>query len=65
MALWRTRTLTLDQKQQIAEEQQNQGEMSILEGSILNSEDAKMSRVYSAELPINASSYFSASPNCS
>ncbi|XP_031261427.1 C2 and GRAM domain-containing protein At5g50170 isoform X1 [Pistacia vera] len=54
MALWRTRTLTPDQKAQIAEEQQD-GEVSMLEdaGSLLDVEDAKMSRVCFAELPMN------------
>ncbi|XP_044486816.1 C2 and GRAM domain-containing protein At5g50170 isoform X2 [Mangifera indica] len=54
MALWRARTLTPDQKAQIAEEQQD-GEVSMLQdaGSVLYDEDAKMSRVCVAELPIN------------
>lgn len=55
MALWRTRTLTTYQKEQIAEEQQVQEEMSRAEdpGSVPNFEDANMSKVYNAELPIN------------
>ncbi|KAK1565537.1 hypothetical protein Q3G72_029097 [Acer saccharum] len=55
MALWRTRTLTPDQKAQITEEQQDQEETSVLEdtGSILHVEDSKMSRVYATELPIS------------
>lgn len=60
MALWRTRTLTPDQKAQIAEEQQDR-EVSMLEdaGSLLDVEDAKMSRVCVAELPINVSHFAS------
>lgn len=60
MALWRARTLTPDQKAQIAEEQQD-GEVSMLQdaGSVLNDEDAKMSRVCVAELPINVSHFAS------
>ncbi|XP_062169870.1 C2 and GRAM domain-containing protein At5g50170 [Alnus glutinosa] len=59
MALWRTRTLTPAQKAEIAEEQDDQDERSIMledAGPILNVEDAKMSKVYSAELPINIKS---------
>ncbi|XP_017972261.1 PREDICTED: C2 and GRAM domain-containing protein At5g50170 isoform X1 [Theobroma cacao] len=59
MALWRTRTLTLDQKAQIAEEQQDQEERPItLEevGSIRDVEITKMSKIYSAELPISITS---------
>lgn len=60
MALWRTRTLNSDQKAQIAEEQQD-GEVSMLEdaGLLLDTEDAKMSRVCVAELPINVSHFAS------
>ena len=56
MALWRTRTLTPDQKAEIVEEQQDQEERPItLEevGSILDVEDANMSKIYTAELPIS------------
>ncbi|XP_006476881.2 C2 and GRAM domain-containing protein At5g50170 isoform X3 [Citrus sinensis] len=55
MALWRSRTLTAYQKEQIAEEQQVQEEMSTAadRGSVPNFEDAKMSKVYNAELPIS------------
>ncbi|KAH9776394.1 C2 and GRAM domain-containing protein [Citrus sinensis] len=55
MALWRTRTLTTYQKEQIAEEQEVQEEMSTAadRGSVPNFEDAKMSKVYNAELPIS------------
>ncbi|XP_021292585.1 C2 and GRAM domain-containing protein At5g50170 isoform X2 [Herrania umbratica] len=59
MALWRTRTLTPDQKAQIAEEQQDQEERPItLEevGSIRDVEATKMSKIYSAELPISITS---------
>ncbi|XP_059657972.1 C2 and GRAM domain-containing protein At5g50170 [Cornus florida] len=59
MALWRTRTLTSDQKVDIAEEQQDQdGPSFLLEdtGSCLVVEDAKMSQVYSTELPVNIKS---------
>jgi hypothetical protein len=62
MALWRTRTLTPVQKTQIAEEQEDQDERSIMledAGPILDVEDAKMSKVYSAELPINVSCQYS------
>uniref|UniRef100_A0A2N9IT31 C2 domain-containing protein n=1 Tax=Fagus sylvatica TaxID=28930 RepID=A0A2N9IT31_FAGSY len=68
MALWRTRTLTPDQKAQIVEEQEDQDERSIMledagsimdaedAGSILDAEGAKMSKIYTAELPINIKS---------
>ncbi|XVF08418.1 hypothetical protein REPUB_Repub07fG0002000 [Reevesia pubescens] len=59
MALWRTRTLTPNQKAEIAEEQQDLEERPItLEevGSILDVEDAKMSKIYTAELPISITS---------
>ncbi|XP_057514928.1 C2 and GRAM domain-containing protein At5g50170-like isoform X2 [Actinidia eriantha] len=59
MALWRTRTLTPDQKARIAEEQQEEDGKSIcLEdtGSCLVVEDAKMSKVYSVELPMKMKS---------
>lgn len=65
MALWRTRTLTPDQKAQIAEEQEDQEdqeERSIMledAGSVLDIEDVKMSKVYTAELPVNVSGQFS------
>ncbi|KAA8542249.1 hypothetical protein F0562_023615 [Nyssa sinensis] len=55
-ALWRTRTLTADQKAQIAEEQKDQDGKSVLleeNDYCLVVEDAKMSKVYSAELPVN------------
>ncbi|CAB4311102.1 unnamed protein product [Prunus armeniaca] len=59
MGLWRTRTLSPDQKAQISEEHNDQEDRStMLEDteSILNLEDAKMSKVYTAELPINTKS---------
>ncbi|KAJ7956175.1 C2 and GRAM domain-containing protein [Quillaja saponaria] len=59
MALWRTRTQTPDQKSQNAEEQEDHDESPIvLEdfGANLDNEDAKMSKLYSAELPINMKS---------
>ncbi|XP_021801704.1 C2 and GRAM domain-containing protein At5g50170 [Prunus avium] len=59
MVLWRTRTLSPDQKAQISEEHNNQEDRStMLEDteSILNLEDVKMSKVYTAELPINTRS---------
>lgn len=59
MALWRTRTLTPDQKAQIAEEQQEEDGKSVLledNGSCLVIEDAKMSRVYSVKLAIDMKS---------
>lgn len=67
MALWRTRTLTTYQKEQIAEEQQVQEEMSTAadRGSVPNFEDAKMSKVYNAELPISVSSHFASQPESS
>ncbi|KAL6997101.1 hypothetical protein U1Q18_007223 [Sarracenia purpurea var. burkii] len=59
MALWRTRTLTLDQKAQIAEERQEEdGKYASLEdtGSCVVIENAKMSKVYSVELPLKMKS---------
>ncbi|RVX18655.1 C2 and GRAM domain-containing protein [Vitis vinifera] len=59
MALWRTRTLTPEQKAQIADEQQDEDGSSLLlkdPGSVFNVEEAKMSKVYSAELPIDIKS---------
>lgn len=58
MALWRTRTLTAEQKAQIAEEQEDQEERSIMVDDneiVLDAEEAKMSKIYGAELPINVS----------
>ncbi|KAM1340054.1 hypothetical protein ACFX2H_038503 [Malus domestica] len=59
MGLWRTRTLSADQKTQIAEEHFDQEDIPIMledTESIFNLEDAKMSKVYTAELPINTKS---------
>lgn len=59
MALWRTRTLTgPDQKAQIVEEEEDQEERSLMVEDtefVLEAEDAKLSEVYAAELPINVS----------
>lgn len=65
MGLWRTRTLSPDQKAQICEEHNDQDDRStMLEDteSVLNLEDAKMSKVYTAELPINVSRQFCSFP---
>lgn len=62
MALWRTRTLTPEQKAQIAEEQQDEEGRSLVfedPGPVFNVEDAKMSKIYSAELPIDVCGLFS------
>lgn len=62
MALWRTRTLTSDQKAQISEEQEDQDDTSIMledAGSFPDVEDAKLSKVFTAELPINVSGQYS------
>ncbi|KAK4438558.1 C2 and GRAM domain-containing protein [Sesamum alatum] len=59
MALWRTRTLEPDQKDQIAEEQlDDDGKPCLLEdtGSYLVVEDVKMTKVYTMELPMNLKS---------
>lgn len=57
MSMWRTRTLTPEQKAQMAEEQEDQESFVMLDssGPIQDLEDAKMSRVYSAELPFSVS----------
>lgn len=58
MALWRTRALPPDQKEQIVEEQLEKDEklaMSEDTSSYLVVEDVQMSKVYSAELPVNVS----------
>ncbi|KAF1871073.1 hypothetical protein Lal_00020807 [Lupinus albus] len=58
-ALWRTRTLNLNQKEQFAEENENQEGFVILEDFGSGHDDeAKMSKIYSDELPIKASNYF-------
>ncbi|KAJ8536509.1 hypothetical protein K7X08_034910 [Anisodus acutangulus] len=59
MALWRTRTLPPDQKEQIVEEQHEKDEKLALSedtASHLVVEDVQMSEVYSAELPVNVKS---------
>ncbi|CAN4085978.1 unnamed protein product [Withania somnifera] len=59
MALWRTRTLPLDQKERIVEEQQENDEKLALSedaASYLIVEDVQMSKVYSSELPVNVKS---------
>ncbi|KAF3436933.1 hypothetical protein FNV43_RR19686 [Rhamnella rubrinervis] len=58
MALWRTRTLTPEQKAQIAEEQEDQEENFVMldnSGPIQEVEDAKMTKLYSAEFPVTMS----------
>ncbi|KAG8475970.1 hypothetical protein CXB51_032990 [Gossypium anomalum] len=57
MALWRTRTSTTDQKEEIAEFMQHeQEEIPIVTeevtGSVGDVENTKMSKIYTAELPI-------------
>ncbi|TYH40333.1 hypothetical protein ES332_D12G239800v1 [Gossypium tomentosum] len=57
MALWRTRTSTTDQKEEIAElVQHEQEEIPIVTeevtGSVVDVENTKMSKIYTAELPI-------------
>ncbi|OMO77406.1 C2 calcium-dependent membrane targeting [Corchorus capsularis] len=59
MALWRTKTFTPDKKAQIEDEQQDEEDFPIaLEGfgSIVDVENAKMSKIYTAELPISMTS---------
>ncbi|KAK6148308.1 hypothetical protein DH2020_019220 [Rehmannia glutinosa] len=59
MALWRTRTLEPDQKAEIAEDQLDDDEKPFLledTGSYLVVEDAKMTKVYTVELPVNLKS---------
>ncbi|XP_042950527.1 C2 and GRAM domain-containing protein At5g50170 isoform X3 [Carya illinoinensis] len=54
-----SRTLTPDQKAQISEEQEDQDDTSIMledAGSFPDVEDAKLSKVFTAELPININS---------
>ncbi|GFP90766.1 c2 and gram domain-containing protein at5g50170 [Phtheirospermum japonicum] len=56
MALWRARTLEPDQKAEIADEQVDDDEKPVLiedTGSYLVVEDAKMTKVYTVELPLN------------
>lgn len=59
MGLWRTRTLTPDQKAQITEEPQEQDGVHVpMEDTVylLDVEDDKMSKVYSAQLPLSITS---------
>ncbi|XP_050225248.1 C2 and GRAM domain-containing protein At5g50170 [Mercurialis annua] len=60
MALWRTRMLTPEQKAEVAEEQQLDQEESPItpedSASLMVVEEAKMSRAYSAELPVSIKS---------
>ncbi|XP_055828101.1 C2 and GRAM domain-containing protein At5g50170 [Solanum dulcamara] len=59
MALWRTRALPPDQKEQIVEEQLEKDEKPALSedtASYLVVEDVQMCKVYSAELPVNVKS---------
>ncbi|KAF8037069.1 hypothetical protein BT93_B0092 [Corymbia citriodora subsp. variegata] len=58
VALWRTRALTPEQTEQIAKEQHDQENSTLLDDdvTILDTEDADMSKIYSAELPIEMSS---------
>ncbi|KAL5997419.1 hypothetical protein ACLOJK_008349 [Asimina triloba] len=56
MALWRTRTLTADQKAKIADDQQDQDESSLKfedTETVVGVEDANMSKVYSAEISVS------------
>ncbi|KAL6493494.1 hypothetical protein OROGR_032273 [Orobanche gracilis] len=59
MALWRTRTLESDQKAEIVDQQLDDGGKRFLiedTGSNLIVEDAKMTKVYTVELPLNLKS---------
>ncbi|XP_060204571.1 C2 and GRAM domain-containing protein At5g50170 [Lycium barbarum] len=59
IALWRARTLPPDQKAQIVEEQQEEDEKIAFSedtASYMVVEDVEMSKVYSAELPLNVKS---------
>ncbi|XP_028791827.1 C2 and GRAM domain-containing protein At5g50170-like [Neltuma alba] len=53
-ALWRTRTLDPDLKARLAEEQGDQEEGSVVPGDFgsMLDEEAKMSKIYSAEFPV-------------
>lgn len=56
MALWRTRTLAPDQKAQVTDEQHDQDDSFVMledAGGIVDVEDAKMSKIYSAQLSVN------------
>lgn len=62
MALWKTRTLTPEQRAEIEDEhEQDQEENSLMiedSRSFLDEEEAKILKVYSAELPIGVSNEF-------
>lgn len=61
VGLWRTRTLSSDQKAQIAEDQEERFKMledTEVTESILNLEDRKMSKIYTTEIPVNVSLWF-------
>lgn len=60
MALWRTRTLTPEQKAQISEEQKDQDEAIVLDDGeyFPSSEDVKMLKIYGDEIPIGVSKLF-------
>lgn len=61
VGLWRTRTLSSDQKAQIAEDQEERSKMledTEVTESILNLEDTKMSKIYTTEIPVNVSLWF-------
>lgn len=58
VGLWRTRALSPDQKAQIVEDQDDYEERSkMVEDTeyILDLEDTKMSKVYTADIPMNVS----------
>ncbi|XP_038895524.1 C2 and GRAM domain-containing protein At5g50170 isoform X2 [Benincasa hispida] len=59
MGMWKTRTLALDQKAQVAETSNDSEERSVLVEDVecfLDVEDTKMSKLYVAELPLNVKS---------
>lgn len=57
MALWRTRILAPDQKVEVAEEQLGQENSTLLDdsGFVLDSEDVKTAKIYSAEIAVSVS----------
>ncbi|KAL5718136.1 hypothetical protein ACHQM5_011072 [Ranunculus cassubicifolius] len=59
MALWRTRTLNPDQREELVEYQQEQDGRHVQiddSGLFVDAEEAALSKVYSAELPVNIKS---------
>jgi len=54
-ALWRTRILNPYQKEQITEEHEDQGVVIPEDSASILENEEKMSRIFSAELPINVS----------